>query len=461
MINLTVIIEIRGVSRIVGHIAGTSHIDARFSYAPEYLSTPGCRPISISLPLQTVAFSPVRTRNFFEGLLPEGFTRRCVAERVQVDENDYISLLSALGSECLGAIKVVSDEVPAVEAGYRQLSMDEVQALAREGAMESAELVTKAHLSLTGASGKVGLYYDEPRNTWYLPIGDAPSTHIVKQSHVRLKRIVTNEQLCLLTASALGIDVPESFIITLGGNADENILFATRRYDRNPAAAYTAARSSTNFDSSDDAYIDAAIDKSAMIQTSVSPSVRKLDGHPIPCRLHQEDFSQALGIPASEKYEKPGQNYLVKMFDALRKYAANPLFDQLKLWNICIFNYLIGNTDNHIKNLSLLYDEDLRGIHLAPAYDIVSTVIYDSSTKNMAMNIGGLYKLHEITRETFAAEAKLCGLGVKHALAAFDAMAEQFPAALDHAADKLEKQGFSDAKDIAQRIIAKRGLLML
>lgn len=53
-------------------------------------------------------------------------------------------------------------------------------------------------MSQTGASGKVGLYYDEEK--WYLPIGEAPSTHIVKQSHVRLKRIVANEQLCLLTA---------------------------------------------------------------------------------------------------------------------------------------------------------------------------------------------------------------------------------------------------------------------
>ena len=45
-----------------------------------------------------------------------------------------------------------------------------------------------------------------------------------------------------------------------------------------------------------------------------------------------------------------------------------------------MFNYLIGNTDNHIKNLSLLYSEDLKSIRLAPAYDIVSTVIYKSST---------------------------------------------------------------------------------
>lgn len=47
-------------------------------------------------------------------------------------------------------------------------------------------------MSLTGASGKVGLYYDSMNNEWYLPGVNAPSTHIVKQSHVRLDGIVTN-----------------------------------------------------------------------------------------------------------------------------------------------------------------------------------------------------------------------------------------------------------------------------
>lgn len=63
---------------------------------------------------------------------------------------------------------------------------EDVKNLAKEGVSESAQLVTKAHLSLTGASGKVGLYYDDKKGEWYLPIGNAPSTHIVKQSHVGL-----------------------------------------------------------------------------------------------------------------------------------------------------------------------------------------------------------------------------------------------------------------------------------
>ena len=115
---------------------------------------------------------------------------------------------------------------------YKLLSIDDVKALAKEGVSKSTELITEAHLSLTGASGKEGLYYDAERDMWYQPNGDAPSTHIVKQSHVRLSDIVTNEQLSLTTASKLGISIPESFIINTGAARDEEILFATKRYDR-------------------------------------------------------------------------------------------------------------------------------------------------------------------------------------------------------------------------------------
>ena len=114
----------------------------------------------------------------------------------------------------------------------RRLTSEDVRNLAKEGAAESAQLMTKSHLSLTGASGKAGLYYDEKENQWYLPIGDAHSAHIVKQSHIRLEEIVTNEQLCLLTASYLGIDMPDSFVVDTGEAGDGDVLFATKRYDR-------------------------------------------------------------------------------------------------------------------------------------------------------------------------------------------------------------------------------------
>ena len=91
----------------------------------------------------------------------------------------------------------------------------------------------------------------------------------------------------------------------------------------------------------------------------------------------------------------------------------------LELRHICVFNYLIGNTDNHIKNLSLLYSEDLKSIRLAPAYDIVSTAIYKSSTENMALSIGGICDINEITKESFEKAAHQVGIGAKMAMKRF------------------------------------------
>lgn len=423
MQRLAVQIEVKGAFKQVGEIVGTSSDDARFTYTESYLKDPESRAVSISMPLEQQSFSVESTRNFFEGLLPEGFTRRCVAEWLHRDEKDYLAILAGLGQECLGAIKISDESRAVLPSKYKELTSEEVKKLAQEGATESAEMVTKSHLSLTGASGKVGLYYDEQKDKWYLPIGEAPSTHIVKQSHIRLKRIVANEQLCLLTAKNLGIEIPQSFIIKTESNEAEDVLFATKRYDRR-----------------------------------MQSNGRKLNGMNIPYRLHQEDFSQALGIPASEKYEKDGGSYLSKMFGILRDYSASPIEDQLKLWDICVFNFLIGNTDNHIKNLSLLYGKDLKTIRLAPAYDIVSTMVYESSTENMALSIGGDYSIRKITEESFAKEATKAGLGVKMAMKRLDTLRKNFVEALNTGAQVLEEQGFEGTKDIAEQIMSCGGI---
>lgn len=421
MRNLGVWIEIGGLQTYVGRIIGEKEEDARFSYAEEYLSGNIARPISIHLPLSENAFSVDDTRNFFEGLLPEGFTRRCVAGLLHTDANNYLSLLAGLGNECLGAIKITDENNEVVNADYQKLTIDEVSQLAREGAMETAELVTKSHLSLTGASGKVGLYYDENNKDWYLPKGSAPSTYIVKQSHVRLDGIVTNEQLCMMTAGNMGIEIPESFIVNVGDGRDEEVLLATKRYDR-----------------------------------AIKYGLKKINGLSVPYRLHQEDFSQAMGISAHNKYESDNAGYLKMMFEIIRQKSFNPIADQLKMWDICIFNYLIGNTDNHIKNVSLLYDEELKTVRLAPAYDILSTVIYTSSTRDMAFSIGNEYDIKKITRDSFRREAANIGLGEQMAMKRFDYLANAFPDALNKAYDELLGKGFNKAIDIYERIRDKR-----
>lgn len=79
MRNLKVYIECNGNMINVGSITGHNSDDAVFSYSEEYVEDKSSRAISISLPLDERIFSAERTRCFFESLLPEGYTRRCVA----------------------------------------------------------------------------------------------------------------------------------------------------------------------------------------------------------------------------------------------------------------------------------------------------------------------------------------------------------------------------------------------
>ena len=146
------------------------------------------------------------------------------------------------------------------------------------------------------------------------------------------------------------------------------------------------------------------------------------------------------------------------LFDLLRAYSSDPMADSLKLWDICVFNYMIGNTDNHIKNLSLLYSEDLNSIRLAPAYDIVSTVIYKSSTENMALSINGICNINEITRESFEKAASQVGIGPKMAMKRFDVMVNGFVDAINQAKEQLKKQGFDQVEQICDMIMKKGGI---
>lgn len=417
-------IERNGEFVHAGSILGNTDSDAQFRYAASYLEDTKAAPISLSLPLRAGFFTPMQTRSFFEGLLPEGFTRRAVAAHLHLNEQDYVQILYQLGRECIGALRVhLKDELPG--ARYEKLTPVQIRQLAAEGADESAALVIDSRLSLAGATGKVGLYRDMETGEWYLPHGTAPSTHIVKQSHVRLKQIVPNELLCLTAAKYCGIDVPESFIIDLGSGEDADILLASGRFDRR-----------------------------------YPEHPKMVNGLRVPLRLHQEDFAQAMGIPSEQKYEN-GDRHLGKMFALLRSHSARPVEDQLKLWDRIVFHYLIGNTDGHLKNYSLLYAPDLKTARLAPAYDIVHITGYPRITHGMAFSIGTAKQIKEVTRESFRIAAREAGIGHAMAMDRLDDMSERFCPALDLAAAGLENRGVKGIEELRESILKTGGIAFL
>jgi serine/threonine-protein kinase HipA len=58
--------------------------------------------------------------------------------------------------------------------------------------------------------------------------------------------------------------------------------------------------------------------------------------------------------------------------DAIRLYSTYPDHDLPRLYRQMVFNIAIGNTDDHLKNFTLLHDN--KGWHLAPAYDLLPNI---------------------------------------------------------------------------------------
>jgi serine/threonine-protein kinase HipA len=63
------------------------------------------------------------------------------------------------------------------------------------------------------------------------------------------------------------------------------------------------------------------------------------------------------------------QRSYMEIADALRQYGAQPEEDCAQLWRRIVFNILVSNTDDHLRNHAFLYTTR-RGWRLAPAYDL-------------------------------------------------------------------------------------------
>lgn len=66
--------------------------------------------------------------------------------------------------------------------------------------------------------------------------------------------------------------------------------------------------------------------------------------------------------------DKEPHSYL-EIAEALRQYGAAPNEDLHQLWRRAVFNVLISNTDDHLRNHGFLY-ESAKGWRLSPAYDM-------------------------------------------------------------------------------------------
>jgi serine/threonine-protein kinase HipA len=100
-----------------------------------------------------------------------------------------------------------------------------------------------------------------------------------------------------------------------------------------------------------------------------------------------EDFAQLAGLSRDTKYDYSMEK-IVKLID---DYCTFPAIEKVKLFKLVIFNYLIGNEDSHLKNFSIIADDNQ--VKLSPCYDLVnSTIVLKEQDEEIALPLEGKKK---------------------------------------------------------------------
>ena len=342
-----------------------------FEYAESWLRNPNAIPLSHSLPLREEQFTQKECRGFFGGILPEEDNRKIIARILGISDKNDFAMLEQIGGDCAGAITFLPEgtEAPEDDSRYREISNAELARVLRE--LPRRPLMAGEdgiRLSLAGAQDKIAVRVEDGRIS--IPLGSAPSSHILKPAIATYEGVVFNEAFCMALATAAGLDTAK----TTTARVEDIDYLLVERYDRHQ-------------------------DEDKQIR-----------------RVHQEDFCQALGIPSETKYQSEGGPSLTDCFTLLRNASSSPVIDIRALLDAVLFNLIIGNHDAHGKNFSLLYLPDRR-IRLAPLYDLISTVFYPELTNKMATKMGGEARSELIFPKHVERFARNAGLAVPATLA--------------------------------------------
>jgi serine/threonine-protein kinase HipA len=328
----------------------------RFDYDAAYQEQRGHTPLSLSMPIQVSSHPHQRINPWLWGLLPDNdAVLRRWARQFHVSPSSAFSLLATpIGEDCAGAVQFAArenvDRVLARTGEVAWLGEEEVGERLRELKQDSTAWLGRSfagQFSLAGAQAKTALLLEG--NRWGAPTGSIPTTHILKPAVAGFDEHDLNEHLCLDAARRAGLIAARSTIAEFAGESAVVIV----RYDR------------------------------------VTGEDNKI------VRVHQEDLCQALGVPPSSKYQNEGGPTPSQIARLLRDVMPPRIgADAVQRFaDALIWNWLIGGTDAHAKNYSLLLSGDQ--VRLGPLYDVASALPYGIHERrlHLAMKIGSSYEL--------------------------------------------------------------------
>lgn len=213
------------------------------------------------------------------------------------------------------------DEGKYSEEGLRLLSaglqsLDDLEYTAEEQRKEAYNRASK--MSIQGVQPKLSAKLNIKEGKFELI--DKNGKYILKPQHHLYSQMPENEDLTMKLAERIGLEIPLHGLIW---SKDETLTYFIKRFDR------------------------------------------KGQNDKVPV----EDFAQLAQLSRDTKY-----NYnMEKVVGLINKFCTFPAVENLKLFKLVIFNYLVGNEDMHLKNFSIITEDGK--VALSPSYDLVNTTI--------------------------------------------------------------------------------------
>ncbi len=459
-----------------GHEAGVARSERGkflFSYTESWRASRERHPLSLSMPLTAKDHSHSAVEPFMWGLLPDNEqVLRSWGQKFQVSPRNAFELLSHVGEDCAGAVQFVRPEK--LEASLveehpepdwlTEAELAERLRLVRSDASAGRLPNDRGQFSLAGAQPKTALFHDGKR--WGTTSGRTPTTHIIKPTTSEFHGHAENEHLCLRLAAALGLITTKSWVKyfedvpAIVVERYDRLIFSEAARNRKAHAEHLLSRAaeirvSSHPESTGDAQLleDEAEEDFNLADQLLEASTTEYAG-----RLHQEDLCQALSVHPAIKYQNQGGPGAGQIIETIRtnvssperlgvssKYTSAANDDVETFIDALIFNWLIGGTDAHAKNYSLLIG---RGgmVRLAPLYDIASILAYpniDPRKAKMAMKIGDRYDLMEISISDWrklAASIRINGDGM---IERIRGMAHELPDRLTDEVKMMRESGLS------------------
>lgn len=293
---------------------------------------------------------------FFAGLLPEGYRLRALTRYLKTSEDDLMSLLMAVGQDCIGDVSIVHDadanvfSEPALDLSrLNEVSFDDVF-------QKSLDLSARdADSSIPGIQNKISA----GRISFPLKSRKAATRYILKLNSEEFPDLVENEYFFMKLAKTCGLDVAKTEIIH---DKDGKSGLLVERFDRH-------------------------------YETKPKRVIK----------VHQEDACQFLNRYPSEKYRLSYR----EIADGIQQWCTAPIPNILTLLKWIAYSYLIGNGDLHAKNISIQIHPSTKHVALTPAYDFLSTLPYgdqhlalkfegkdDGLNRRMFCEFGERYGIH-------------------------------------------------------------------